>query len=132
MNLKFLKKDTKKTIRSLNIDFHEKRAISIFDFRHEDRDLMNTEFYRIMEKKEINYRKSILLEIFPDSGDTFAGELISQYGKVLKFDLDVFDENYFEVHDITDQYKPENRKNVEDVPWFNAMAGFELFHELHR
>ncbi|MCY0964083.1 hypothetical protein [Parathalassolituus penaei] len=99
----------RKSIKELNCRFH------------------NLEFspdgiYRELEKLGVDIQGSILIEIFPDSGDTYVGKMIDQDGKLLAFDIDCSDPKFSAVIQI-----PFPKL----TPWDIVSVGVELHEELY-
>lgn len=50
--------------------------------------LCSAGFYEVLEKYGIKPSKSVMLEVFPDSGTTLTGSLLDEYGDQWNFDID--------------------------------------------
>ncbi len=94
-----------KDLLELNKKFHEKN-------------IMNESFYNELNRFDINYKKSILIEMFPDGNNTYVGSLINQNRELIKFDLDLSDYKFSYLA------KHEMSKNLK-----NDMA-YKLFDEI--
>lgn len=78
--------------------------------------------YRELEKLGIDIQGSILVEFYPDSGDTYVGKIINQEGKLLAFDIDCTDSKFSAVMQIP---FPKSK------PWDIVSVGVELHDELY-
>ena len=69
------------------------------------------EFYRQISHKNINVASSILIDVMPDSCNTYVGRLIDQNGSIWSFDVDLDDCSFSEWDDITDELNQLLKKN---------------------
>ena len=99
-----------------------RKIIKELNYRFHDLELSPDGIYRELEKLGVDIQRSILIEIFPDSGDTYVGRIINQDSNLLAFDVDCSDSKFSAVVQIP---FPKLK------PWDILSVGVELHEDLY-
>lgn len=84
-----------KKIRDELIDLNDKfRSLELFPL----------EFYRQISHKNVDVASSVLVDVLPDSSNTYIGRLIDQEDNIWSFDIDLDNASYSEWDDITEGF----------------------------
>lgn len=97
-----------------------------------DKSLLNDAFYKQLMQAGFAYSQCILVYIFPDSSNTYCGQIIRQDGKVLAFDIDLDSAKYTSWKDITDDFRKTCESSSSAKPWLKEVVAFNLFCALPR
>ncbi|MGM8225395.1 hypothetical protein ACSV5M_02345 [Cellvibrio sp. ARAG 10.3] len=73
--------------------------------------LLPEEFYNQLINKEIAYKNSFLISIFPDGNETYCGLIITQDKQIFEFDLDLRDSKYSNWINKTEDFQQKIAKN---------------------
>ena len=109
-----------------------KSELAELNNKFHDKSLLTDSFYKQLMQAGFAYSQCILVSIFPDSSNTYCGQIIRQDGNVVEFDIDLDSAEYSSWKDITDDFRKTCEKNSRAKPWLKEVVAFNLFHELER
>ncbi|WP_425628497.1 hypothetical protein [Vibrio neptunius] len=97
-----------------------------------DKLLLSDEFYNQLMHSGFAYRQCFLVSIFPDSANTYYGQLIKQDGDVVEFDIDLDNAKYSSWENITVSFRELYEKNRSTKPWLREVVAYDLFSKLSK
>lgn len=106
-----------KELVELNNSFHQKR-------------LIGDAFYVQLIQEGFIYLQCVLISIFPDSSNTYCGQIIRQDGNVIKFDIDLDSQARSSWEDITNEFKKLFEDHKITKPWSKEVIAYNLFCEM--
>ncbi|MDU0353582.1 hypothetical protein RS130_06240 [Paraglaciecola aquimarina] len=95
-----------------------------------DKVLLSDEFYKQLMQAGFAYRQCLLVSVFPDSANTYCGQLIKQNGDVVEFDIDLDNSKYSSWENITVSFRELYEKNRSTKPWLREVVAYDLFSKL--
>jgi len=107
----------KHDVIELNDKFHNKK-------------LLGDSFYKQLMQAGFAYRQCALVEVFPDSGNTYCGAVIKQDGKVFEFDIDLDDPDYSLFKDVSESFEKIRKERSKTKPWQKELVTYEFFKSI--
>jgi len=97
--------------------------------RFHDKELLSDSFYEQLLKLGFVYCQCVLVNIFPDSGNTYCGIIIKQDGSVLEFDVDLDTPGCSRFSDITDSFQKMRTERSKTKSWKKVLIAFDFFQK---
>ena len=95
-----------------------------------NKSLVTESFYKQLVQAGFAYRQCVLISIFPDSANTYCGQIVRQDGCVFEFDVDLDCSEYSDWKDITDNFRKVYEQGNDKKPWSKEVVALQLFSEL--
>ena len=92
--------------------------------------LLTESFYVQLEQAGFMYKKCILINLFPDSSNTYCGKIIRQDGQVFEFDIDLDSHEYFSLKSGKESFNKINTNGINNELRLEQIAALNLFRKL--
>lgn len=113
-----IRKEYIEHFKKLNYKFHNKQLLTEF-------------FYDQLSEIKIDFKKSILISIFPDSDNTYVGKVINQNGNIIDFDMDLDNKSYTEWKDSTEEFMNSYKKDKNSGQITEILVAWD-YYKKHR
>jgi len=103
-----------------------KVSLSELNYKYYEKELLTESFYSQLKSKGIFPENSMLIDLYPDSSNTYIVDIITKDMKIIKLDLDLDSPDHTICEDITKEYMKKAKKlnSKEHI-------ALELYKEVH-
>jgi hypothetical protein len=111
---------------SLKLD-QARQEFAEFNRRFKSGLILDERLYIALEVEGIDFHKSTLVDLFPDSGDTYVGTIILESGKIMKFDISLGNPSENKWNDISIEYQHKYKVSKKHHPFERHVVAYEYF-----
>lgn len=113
-------------MRSKKVESKKEQLIELNNKFHKGL-LLTEAFYQQLMQSGFAYRQCLLVSIFPDSSNTYSGQIIRQDGNIFNFDIDLDSAECSLWEDVTDSFRDIYERNKSRKPWLKEVVAYHLF-----
>lgn len=108
------------------VEFIEKEIVELNSKFHA-KQLLTDIFYKQLIQSGFLFKQCLLISIFPDSCNTYCGQIIRQDGHIFTFDVDLDSSEYSIWKDVTEEFIQTYDKNKTIKPWLKEVVTYRMF-----